>query len=83
VDDTALAAMGRYLSLFTGWQPAETGIPTLLVGATSFTADADPRRRATWPLPHDGVVVPGTHLTMIEEFAGDTAEAVGKWLTEL
>jgi acyl transferase domain-containing protein len=83
VDDAALAAMGRYLHLFAEWRPRPTDIPTLLVGASSFTAGADPARKAEWPLPHDRVVVPGTHLSLIEEFANDTAEAVGKWLTEL
>jgi acyl transferase domain-containing protein len=83
VDDAALAAMGRYLHLFDEWRPRPTDVPTLLVGASSFAAGADPGRKAVWPLPHDRVVVPGTHLSMIEEFAVDTAEAVGKWLTEL
>ncbi|WP_438672317.1 alpha/beta fold hydrolase [Solihabitans fulvus] len=75
VDDTRLTAMGGYLRLLDGWQPAETTAPTLLVRA----ADG----RACWPARHDVVDVPGDHFTVLEEHAASTAESVRAWLAGL
>jgi malonyl CoA-acyl carrier protein transacylase len=83
VDDTNLTAMGRYLRLFAGWTPRSNGVPTLLVAAASFTTDDPGPSTAVWPLPHTRVIVPGDHVSMVEEHAADTAGAVDKWLTEL
>ncbi|MYW00292.1 thioesterase domain-containing protein, partial [Streptomyces sp. SID3343] len=68
LDDIALPAMGHYLDLFRDWQPQPIAAPTLLVAAAGSAAD--------WPLPHDVVPVPGTHASLIEDLARDTALAV-------
>jgi hypothetical protein len=39
--------------------------------------------RASWPLPHEAVDVPGNHLELIEERAAITAAAVGTWISRL
>ena len=86
VGDRELTAMGRFLRLFDGWRPERAGFPTLVVAADRFTGNEDPAvaaRRAKWPLPHSGVIVSGTHVTMIEEHARETAGAVEKWLRDL
>ncbi|MFD7668875.1 acyltransferase domain-containing protein, partial [Streptomyces sp. NPDC059788] len=88
VDDANLAAMGHYLRLFDGWAPQEIHAPTLLLSASKFSGfDAElspaPGRGADWPLPHTMTVVPGTHVSMIDEFSGESAEAVAAWLSAL
>lgn len=87
-DDGVLAAMGAYNRIFLGWEPEPVDTPTLLVCATEPTpamaASADGRNgnwRASWPLPHDCVDVPGDHLTMMREHAGTTASAIRTWIT--
>jgi hypothetical protein len=80
--------MGAYNRIFLGWEPEPVDTPTLLVCATEPTpamaASADGRNgswRASWPLPHDCVDVPGDHLTMMREHAGTTASAIRTWIT--
>ena len=95
VDDTSLAAMGRYLRLFDGWTPGPLAAPALLAAAERFVGDAhdaangenaaeentEPAR--PWPAPHARITVRGTHSSMIARFATDTAEAVDTWLRGL
>jgi thioesterase domain-containing protein len=86
VGERELTAMGRYLRLFDGWSPQQAEFPTLVVTADRFTENEDPAVaacRSKWPLPHSGVAVSGTHVTMIEEHANETAGAVEKWLRGL
>ncbi|MEU8890495.1 type I polyketide synthase [Streptomyces sp. NPDC048442] len=87
VDDMSMAALGAYTRLARGWQPAPTGLPTLLVRATEpvpRTPDGheapDGDRRASWPEPHDTVDVSGSHWSINEEHAGTTADAIRTWL---
>ncbi|WP_436791225.1 thioesterase domain-containing protein, partial [Yinghuangia sp. YIM S10712] len=88
VDDAKLAAMGRYLGVFGDWTPQALRCPVLLVAAARFTgtdlpADVDSGPdpvQATWPTPHERVVVAGTHTTLIEEHASGAALAVRTWL---
>nr|WP_062216196.1 type I polyketide synthase [Streptomyces sp. NBRC 109706] len=89
IDDVKLAAMGRYLHLFRDWSPQQIHAPTLFVAAATFTdpepepdsgLKREPASGASWPLPHTREEVPGSHLSMIEEFAAETAEALQRWL---
>ena len=70
IDDVRLTAMGGYMRIFDGWQPEELLAPTAMVRASQ--QDAKP----TWQLPHTLVDVPGNHMTMMQEHAASTADAV-------
>ncbi|MFJ1709113.1 type I polyketide synthase [Kitasatospora sp. NPDC088346] len=90
MDDTRLTAMGGYLRLFTGWQPAQIAAPTLLVRAPeSLSVPGDGGReltsgaRASWPHEHTLLDGLGDHFTVMEEHAAATAELVGNWLGEV
>ncbi|GAA0461403.1 hypothetical protein GCM10009544_24900 [Streptomyces stramineus] len=89
VDDVSVAALGAYTRMARGWRPEPTDVPTLLLRA----AEPPPRpparggpgtragyRRASWPVPHTAVDVPGDHWSMAEEHARTTAEAIRAWL---
>jgi hypothetical protein len=41
------------------------------------------RWRSSWPLPHDTVDAPGSHLGVLEENAPTTARAVREWIDAL
>ncbi|MFD2472102.1 SDR family NAD(P)-dependent oxidoreductase [Amycolatopsis silviterrae] len=72
---TRLSAMGQYLRLFGGHRPPETAAPVLFLrpeGSAGLTPG--------WQAVAD---VPGDHFTMVQEHAGDTAQAIEKWLGEL
>ncbi|MFD7340191.1 type I polyketide synthase, partial [Streptomyces violascens] len=79
VDDANLTAMGRHLDLFRGWTPRRADAPTLMVRAEELPGD-DGGARSRWPLAHVEVPVPGSHVSMIDEFADTTAQAVASWL---
>ncbi|RKT54433.1 type I polyketide synthase [Saccharothrix australiensis] len=78
VDDATLTAMGRHLRLFRGWSPEPVDVPTLVVRAADLPGA--PPERSVWPLPHDVVTVPGTHVSLIDEHAAAAGEAVRDWL---
>jgi acyl transferase domain-containing protein len=78
LNDARLAAMGRYLSLFRGWVPRPLASPVLLVSAERFT-DTE-AGHVNWPAPYDHRMVAATHISIIGDFAVDTAEAVQQWL---
>ncbi|MFI9202352.1 type I polyketide synthase [Streptomyces sp. NPDC053048] len=82
VDDRKLAAMGWYLRMFRDWTPGDLDCPVLHLRATDPLAgpSAPLPYRASWPLPHLGVDVPGDHLSVIDAFADATAGAVTDWL---
>ncbi|MEV0223804.1 type I polyketide synthase [Streptomyces sp. NPDC050704] len=93
-EDAGVAAMGAYTGIFMGWDPEPVDTPTLLVRASRPTPemaadpDLDPQPdedgwRATWPLPHERVEVPGDHLTLLQEDARTTASAVRTWIDSL
>ncbi|WP_251091802.1 type I polyketide synthase [Streptomyces sp. Caat 7-52] len=76
-----LAAMSRYSDLIQDCLPGALAAPVLFVRpGESFAAGTDDWR-AHWPAAHEPADVPGTHFTMLEEFADATAEAVEAWLT--
>ncbi|MFE0043045.1 SDR family NAD(P)-dependent oxidoreductase [Streptomyces albireticuli] len=89
VDDMAMAALGAYTRIARGWHPEPADVPTLLLRATDplpgpfagvgpVTAIGAPR--ASWPVPHTALDVPGDHWSVIEEHAGTTARAIREWL---
>ncbi|MGH3758121.1 SDR family NAD(P)-dependent oxidoreductase [Actinophytocola sp.] len=91
VGDATLVAMGAYVRMFDGWVPTSLTAPTLQVRATEPTeemaedlagesAAAGTDWRATWPVPHTLVEVPGDHFTMMDTHADTTASAVRDWL---
>ncbi|MFI1972074.1 type I polyketide synthase [Streptomyces cinnamoneus] len=85
VDDMSVAALGAYTRIARGWQPEPADVPTLLVRATEPlprppTPGKNEERRASWPVPHTTVDVPGNHWSMTEEHAPTTAEAIRAWL---
>jgi thioesterase domain-containing protein len=85
VDEATLTAMGAYMRLFSDWAPAPLRVPTLQVRAAEPTDEmtaAGTDWRASWPVPHEYVTVPGDHFTMMEEHAETTAAAVRTWLSE-
>ncbi|WP_181774145.1 alpha/beta fold hydrolase, partial [Amycolatopsis pittospori] len=69
-----LTAMGRYFNL--AWTPEPISAPTLLVRAEPLGAGG----RATWPLPHSTMDIPGNHFGIMETGAADTARAVSDWV---
>jgi malonyl CoA-acyl carrier protein transacylase len=81
VDDTRLTAMGGYLRLLGDWQPAATELPTLLVTVSNPIATDPSAGEPHWPLPHNEIIAPGDHFTMIEDHAVATAELVAEFLT--
>ncbi|MCB5170371.1 SDR family NAD(P)-dependent oxidoreductase [Streptomyces bambusae] len=84
VADEPLTAMARYLDLLDAWRPVPLKTPVLLVrpeapvpGLPVPGADGDGAWRAAWPHAHERAEVTGHHFSMIEEYAADTARAVG------
>ncbi|MGW4544064.1 type I polyketide synthase, partial [Streptomyces chartreusis] len=80
-----LTATAHYGCLFDGWRPAPVAEAprTLFVSA----AEHDPALllgadRPEWPLPHEAVEVPGTHISLLDGDADTTARAVHAWLLE-
>ncbi|WP_228717938.1 type I polyketide synthase [Kitasatospora acidiphila] len=84
-EDAALAAMGAYTGLFMDWRPEPVDTPTLFLGAAQPTplmaarTDGD-AWRASWPLPHDRVEVPGDHVSLLREQATSTVTAIRAWI---
>ncbi|WP_406254058.1 type I polyketide synthase [Streptomyces chartreusis] len=80
-----LTATAHYGRLFDGWRPA----PAVEAPRTLFVsaAEHDPALllgadRPEWPLPHEAVEVPGTHISLLDGDADTTAHAVHAWLLE-
>lgn len=85
VDADQLTATAHYGRLFDRWRPA----PAADTPSTLFVAAAehDPALllgadRPTWPLPHEAVEVPGTHVSLLDRDVDTTARAVHAWLLE-
>ncbi|MFI6575112.1 SDR family NAD(P)-dependent oxidoreductase [Nocardiopsis sp. NPDC050513] len=79
LDTVRLTAMGGYLTMFADWRPAPLPCPTTQVRPRApFLAASGEELGAGWDWPgdHIRVEVPGDHLTMLEEHAGTTADAV-------
>jgi hypothetical protein len=82
VGDETLSAMGAYLEMLREWTPDEPVAPTLLVKASDPIPGAIRTGdwTATWPLRDATCTVPGSHLTLLEDQADETARAVEAWL---
>jgi thioesterase domain-containing protein len=83
-NDVRLTAMGAYLELLVGWQPAEIAAPTLLLrAAESMTGmKSEHEWRASWPCAHVAADIRGDHFTMMEEHADIAAQEAQSWLLE-
>lgn len=66
-----LTATGGYLRLLEDWAPARLPTPVLHVAAET--------EGATWPRPHEAVVVPGDHMSMLRP----AGAAVASWARSL
>jgi polyketide synthase 7 len=67
-----LTAMAAYLRLLRDWRPTTLAVPTLLVSAAepiNGADDAAPKHdnSSIWSTRIDTVIVPGSHLTILEE----------------
>ncbi|HEY2334078.1 MAG TPA: type I polyketide synthase, partial [Solirubrobacterales bacterium] len=84
VDDDRLLAMAGYMRILGEWEPPEIPTPTIVVRAREQIWDivfgAEDARVEPWRYPHSTVEVEGNHFNMMQELAGDTAEAVRKAL---
>jgi thioesterase domain-containing protein len=82
INDGRLTAMGAYTRLVAESTVTAIRAPTLCVRATRpmFEQSTDDNWRASWPLPHTAVDVPGNHWTMMDGQAESTAAAVEDWL---
>jgi acyl transferase domain-containing protein len=82
ISDERLTAMGAYLRLFSDWRAAKIGTPTLLVRASEpMSSQAHGGEwKTTWDVSDLTVEAPGNHITMIEEGADTTAQAVRAWV---
>ncbi|MFF1407046.1 type I polyketide synthase [Streptomyces sp. NPDC058294] len=76
-----LAAMSRYSDLIQHCLPGALTAPVLFVRPSESFATGTDDWRAVWPVEHQPAEVPGTHFTLLEDFAAATAEAVESWLT--
>ncbi|AVH54896.1 MULTISPECIES: hypothetical protein [Streptomyces] len=83
MDDLTLLSLGAYTRIFRGWHPEPTDVPTLLVRATEPLPHMPDQWQSSWPGPHDTADVPGTHLSMLENHATTTAEAIRGWIEAL
>ncbi len=83
ISDARLTAMGAYCRLLGEWKPVEVGAPTLQVQAGEpLSGEAlDGEWKSSWYFAHDTVEVRGSHFTMMEDHAEETARAVGDWLS--
>ncbi|MDT0318909.1 type I polyketide synthase [Streptomyces sp. DSM 44918] len=87
LDYTALTALGTYRALHRGWRPGPVKAPTLFVrpaecvpGSPEEPTTGYDEWRATWPLDHELVEVPGDHCTMVADHSDTTAEVIHRWL---
>ncbi|GAA2786270.1 type I polyketide synthase [Saccharopolyspora taberi] len=80
LDDQRLIAMGGYLRIFDGWEPAKLDVPSVMLRAQEREgAHARPR----WTLADSTSDVAGDHFTMLEDHVETTAKAVDEWLRAL
>ncbi|MFE4970196.1 hypothetical protein [Streptomyces sp. NPDC056660] len=84
LDDSLLLAGGGYARVLEDWRPRPSPVPALLLRGRP-TAEMprgapDGGRRPHWPLPHDGVDVPGDHYSVLHQDADSTASAIRAWL---
>ncbi|RNL83541.1 SDR family NAD(P)-dependent oxidoreductase [Halostreptopolyspora alba] len=87
MDPVRLTAMGGYLRLFSERRLEPVDTPTVLVRPEEPMRDASgaplggAEWKFNWDLPHTELVVPGDHLTMLEDHAESAARAIEGWLS--
>ena len=83
VSDTALAAMGTYFRIIVGWLPGPCGAPTLFLRARDRAPQIPEGEEwhAQWPQADQTTVIPGNHLTLLDEHVQTTAAAIRSWIT--
>jgi acyl transferase domain-containing protein/acyl carrier protein len=76
LDDTRLTATGGYQRIFAEWRPAKLATETLFVqaGDSKLSGSDNPEE---WYGPI--VTVPGSHFSMLNEQAADTASAIQRF----
>ncbi|MBB5939906.1 alpha/beta fold hydrolase [Streptomyces zagrosensis] len=79
IDDASWLSMGDYLRLFTGERTGPSTARTLMIRATEPLDGAAPDDRR-WVATDDHVGVAADHFTLIEAAAGDTADAIERWI---
>ncbi|WP_406445598.1 SDR family NAD(P)-dependent oxidoreductase [Streptomyces sp. NBC_00631] len=84
LDDSLLLVGGGYVRVMESWRPEPSPVPALLLRGRP-TADMlriapGDDWRPHWPLPHDGVDVPGDHYSLLHQDAAGTATAIRAWL---
>jgi acyl transferase domain-containing protein/thioesterase domain-containing protein len=84
LDDARLTATAAYMRMFADWEPPEISTPTLLIRAQDKTWESladGAEESSSWRFAHRATDVPGDHLSMMQEHAESTAQAVLRGLT--
>ncbi|WP_039947809.1 type I polyketide synthase, partial [Streptomyces sp. NRRL S-118] len=83
--DVRLSAMGRYFEFFTDWVPEEPGVPTLQLRASEPLGQVVEGQdwHPDWKFDSTVADTEGDHLTMMDDHAPRTAQAVNAWLAGL
>ncbi|MFF7981112.1 SDR family NAD(P)-dependent oxidoreductase [Streptomyces sp. NPDC007901] len=80
LDDSLLIAGGGYARVMESWRPEPSPVPALLLRgrptAEMLRIAPDGDWRPHWPLPHDGVDIPGDHYSLLQQDADSTAAAI-------
>jgi thioesterase domain-containing protein len=79
VDDANWLSMGAYIRLLNERSPARITSRSLLIRAGELLGDSGQTWPA-WEVGDDEVEVGGDHFALIEAAAGDTADAVERWI---
>ncbi|UKD59775.1 type I polyketide synthase [Amycolatopsis sp. FU40] len=84
-DHVQLTSMAAYTDLFLEWRPEKISAPTLFVRALTPPVPGETEAetealRTSWELEHTAADAPGDHWSMMDEFAGATAQVVEEWL---
>ncbi|MGW2958796.1 hypothetical protein ACWDGI_09935 [Streptomyces sp. NPDC001220] len=82
LDDSLLLAGGGYARVLEDRRPRPSPVPALLLRGrpTAEMPRGAPDGDWHWPLPHDGVDVPGDHFSLRHQDADGTAAAIRAWL---
>ncbi|WP_420710852.1 SDR family NAD(P)-dependent oxidoreductase [Streptomyces sp. NRRL S-118] len=86
LDDTRLTAMGAYHRMLLDWKPRPTRAPVLHLRASEPLGEwtgAPDGWQSRWEYAHTAAALPGTHFTLMGEYAPATARAVLDWLDGL
>ena len=75
LEDDGLLAMGAYLRLLEGWEPAPITTPSLLLTAATALGPGE-----RWQLADETREVSGNHFSLIEGEATATAAAMQDWI---